>query len=322
MPEATELVEQHGIPCFDHDAIDVCHGVPLQSGRVARSGDLCRPMRNATVSPPPASGQSPNESAIPRSSGCPMECRVYVLPRSVTRPRPAPGNDPNLPVGLLQSGPTASHDFSCFASTKRPFAISHTRPSADVYGNRAGDGTRLTAAGQVLRPNDSRHRNLPFVVLRGDRPLHLQQRPINRDGPDEGPNGSSPPGRRTRLDPEPPATIFQPTDRSPRFCLRAPRQLNERPLKGSPTINRQDAQRRLIILLATTATLTQDGFATRVRRSTPTIGMWRTFASRPQIAANASVWRPDSGLHLPRKLDSRPASAAINHITLARCYTR
>jgi hypothetical protein len=27
---------------------------------------------------------------------------------------------------LLQSGPTVSHDFSCFASTKRPFVISHT----------------------------------------------------------------------------------------------------------------------------------------------------------------------------------------------------
>ena len=54
-------------------------------------------------------------------------------------------SDPNLPAGLLQSGPTASHDFSCFASTKRPFVISHTRPSADVYGDQVGDGTRLSA---------------------------------------------------------------------------------------------------------------------------------------------------------------------------------
>jgi hypothetical protein len=53
------------------------------------------------------------------------------------------GPDPNLTAGLLQSGPTASHDFSCFASTKRPFVISHTRGSADVYGDRVGDGTRL-----------------------------------------------------------------------------------------------------------------------------------------------------------------------------------
>ena len=56
------------------------------------------------------------------------------------RPRLAV-TDPNLPAGLLQSGPTASHDFSCFASTKRPFVISHTRASADVYGDRVGDGT-------------------------------------------------------------------------------------------------------------------------------------------------------------------------------------
>jgi hypothetical protein len=59
--------------------------------------------------------------------------------------------DPNLPAELLQSGPTASHDFSCFASTKRPFVISHTRASADVYGDRVGDGTRLTAAFHSFR---------------------------------------------------------------------------------------------------------------------------------------------------------------------------
>jgi len=59
--------------------------------------------------------------------------------------------DPNLTAGLLQSGPTASHDFSCFASTKRPFVISHTRASADVYGDRVGDGTRL---GPVTRRID------------------------------------------------------------------------------------------------------------------------------------------------------------------------
>jgi hypothetical protein len=61
---------------------------------------------------------------------------------------------------------------------------------------------RLTAAGQVLRPNDSRRRNLPFVILRGDRPLHLQQRPLNSDGPDEGPNDSSPPRRSALRDPQ------------------------------------------------------------------------------------------------------------------------
>jgi len=36
--------------------------------------------------------------------------------------------DPNQPAGLLQSGRTASHRFSCFASPKRPLVISRTRP--------------------------------------------------------------------------------------------------------------------------------------------------------------------------------------------------
>lgn len=47
------------------------------------------------------------------------------------------------------------------------------------------------------------HRNLPFVVLRGDRPLHLQQRPLNSDGPDKRPNDSSPPRRSAIRDPLP-----------------------------------------------------------------------------------------------------------------------
>jgi hypothetical protein len=63
-------------------------------------------------------------------------------------------------------------------------------------------GSRLTAAGQVWRPNDSRRRNLPFVDLRGDRPLYLLQRPLNSDGSDEGPNDSSPPRRSALRDPE------------------------------------------------------------------------------------------------------------------------
>ena len=43
------------------------------------------------------------------------------------RPRSAVA-DPNLPAGLLQSGRTASHRLSCFASAKLSFVISHTRP--------------------------------------------------------------------------------------------------------------------------------------------------------------------------------------------------
>ena len=37
-------------------------------------------------------------------------------------------HDPIRSAGLLQSGRTAGHRFSCFASTKRLFVISHTRP--------------------------------------------------------------------------------------------------------------------------------------------------------------------------------------------------
>jgi len=58
------------------------------------------------------------------------------------RPRSAVA-DPNLPARLLQSGRTASHRFSCFASTKRPFVISHTRPGAVVQRGRLNDSRRL-----------------------------------------------------------------------------------------------------------------------------------------------------------------------------------
>jgi hypothetical protein len=56
--------------------------------------------------------------------------------------------------------------------------------------------SRLTAVDQVLQTNDIRHRNLPFVILRCDRPLHLQQRPFSSDGPHEVPIGSYPPSDR------------------------------------------------------------------------------------------------------------------------------
>ena len=84
----------------------------------------------------------------------------------------APAGDPNLPAGLLQSGPTASHDFSCFASTKRPFVISHTRASADVYGDRVGDGTRLTRVLRICRVNVGGCPDRSFRVRWGEGPLH------------------------------------------------------------------------------------------------------------------------------------------------------
>lgn len=61
---------------------------------------------------------------------------------------------------------------------------------------------RLTAAGQILQPNDSRCRNLPFVIPRGDRPLHLQQQPLNSDGPHELPSVFFTPRRPAIRDPE------------------------------------------------------------------------------------------------------------------------
>lgn len=47
------------------------------------------------------------------------------------------------------------------------------QPKRTVTGSK-----RLTVAGQVLQPNDSHRRNLPFIILRGSRPLYLQQRPL------------------------------------------------------------------------------------------------------------------------------------------------
>lgn len=69
------------------------------------------------------------------------------------------------------------------AAARPPFVWARPRPKADCRPNAVEVRLRLTAAGQVLQPNDSRRRNLPFVILRGDRPLHLQQPPFNSDGP-------------------------------------------------------------------------------------------------------------------------------------------
>jgi len=107
--------------------------------------------------------------AVPRGDR-PLHPQQRSLNSDVTDARPNDScpqwrsalRDPNLTAGLLQSGPTASHDFSCFASTKRPFVISHTRPSVDVYGDRVGDGTRLGAAVRIRRANVSSRRNLPL----------------------------------------------------------------------------------------------------------------------------------------------------------------
>jgi hypothetical protein len=44
-------------------------------------------------------------------------------------------------------------------------------------------GTRLTKASQILQSEDGHGRNLTFVILKGERPLHLQQLPFNGDVP-------------------------------------------------------------------------------------------------------------------------------------------
>lgn len=61
--------------------------------------------------------------------------------------------------------------------------------------------SRLTAAGQVLQPDGSRRRTRPFVILRDDRPLHLQQRPPDSDVPHEMPSDSFTPRRPALRDP-------------------------------------------------------------------------------------------------------------------------
>jgi hypothetical protein len=99
------------------------------------------------------SGCMPNRTGLPQDGhgpyrpvcspqgcgpGCRRTLRSNVDPRDKNlqsvRPsptRPAPAFDPNRSAGLLQNGRTASHRFSCFASTKRPFVTSHTWPSSD-----------------------------------------------------------------------------------------------------------------------------------------------------------------------------------------------
>ena len=65
------------------------------------------------------------------------------------------------------------------------------------------DCSRLKAAGQVLEPCDSRHRDLPLVILRGGRPLYRHQQPLSSDGPHEVPSDSFQPRRPAFRDPKP-----------------------------------------------------------------------------------------------------------------------
>jgi hypothetical protein len=59
-------------------------------------------------------------------------------------------------AGLLQNGRSGSHRFSCFASTKRPFVTSHTRPGdggdrqlPGTSSRRVGAGNERTVAARV-----------------------------------------------------------------------------------------------------------------------------------------------------------------------------
>ncbi len=67
---------------------------------------------------------------------------------------------------------------------------------------------------QISGPSVSSCRNLTPWVCGGEQPLHLQQRPLNSDGPDEGPNDSSPPRRSALRDP----WIKPPTRLSASLC--------------------------------------------------------------------------------------------------------
>lgn len=62
--------------------------------------------------------------------------------------------------------------------------------------------SRLVAAGQVFRARSQPPLETAIPRLRGDRPLHLQQRPLNSVGPDEMPSDSCPPRRPALHDPE------------------------------------------------------------------------------------------------------------------------
>jgi hypothetical protein len=53
--------------------------------------------------------------------------------------------DPYQPVGLLQSCPMLSAGFLSFASTKRSFVTSGSRPFAATHGGSVNDSTRVNA---------------------------------------------------------------------------------------------------------------------------------------------------------------------------------
>jgi hypothetical protein len=79
-----------------------------------------------------------------------------------------------------------------------------TKPRAKKFGKTRWPGAssacnrlRLGAVGRYQRLNDSPRRNLPFVVLQGDRPPHLQQRPLNSES--QTSCRTTPPRQRDRL---------------------------------------------------------------------------------------------------------------------------
>jgi hypothetical protein len=82
------------------------------------------------------------------------------------------------------------HDFACdgarrlLGASQREYTRSQ-RPAQPLLSclPLLKVASRLTGASQVLQPNDSRRRKLTFVILRGERPQHLQQRPFNNDVP-------------------------------------------------------------------------------------------------------------------------------------------
>ena len=80
--------------------------------------------------------------------------------------------DPNPTAGLLQSSPTASHRFSCFASPKRPFVHSHTRPEAvgrhRPLSGHASHRIHPRRAAEMLRRFDIAGWHLQDLAVKGD----------------------------------------------------------------------------------------------------------------------------------------------------------
>jgi hypothetical protein len=154
---------------------------------------------------------------------------------------------------------------------------------------------RLTAAGQVLRPDDGFRRNLPFVDLRGDRPPYLQQRPLNSDGPDEGPNDSSPPKR---------SALHDPVHRG--LSDRVPAPLSKQAVKPVP------------LGIDTRAQWTPTGWGL----TCTTDGIAKKPATSSRSAADRAAWQSSSAVRARRPRPGNGCPASLAGYTLSQSPNR